>query len=195
MFIRRLILSAAMLAATASPGVAAPACDGAQGCSATASSAPVAGAVGKKPRAEHAGAAKSGIFGVSGFVAPQPRPELWETWLGSIYATDLALAVRSETDEAAAVQIVDAEELNEVDRIADLVRVVSADEVNEIDLAAETARETTGQAPGQADASAAQARPAPEPLSTSWIVGLVVAFGGTVAAASRLVVRRTASEQ
>lgn len=207
MSVRKLTLVAALLAATAGASQAAP-CDSEVGCppdpielqSDTAAPAQPAAPVSldkfrkksepKKPIADtsHKAAPRTAA-------GPQPKPSSGSL-PADVYAMDPAVAPAPADDQAAEhhdVQVVDAAVFNEIDGSADAVKVVSADEVNEIDLASATSSATTGQAVSEPPPPAAEAShaPAPAPLPTSWIVGLVIAFGGTVTAASTLIVRRT----
>jgi hypothetical protein len=130
---------------------------------------------------------------------PRPRPDTDESWPASVYGMDPALA----SPQAAApepppafprsVTVADTHEVNDIARMADTVRVVSADEVNEIDLAAsvQPVAETSGQAQPAAPATEARVAAPPQGLPTSWIAGLVMAFGGVAAAASALFIRQT----
>lgn len=203
MTIRSLTLVAATFAVMVSSAVAAPACDAAQGC-ATGAAASNTGAPlrlnahRKMPQPKRVATQASGAAAVPGLIMmPQPRLVIGGGWLASIYAMDPTLAPAegavNETALSHHVHIAQADEFNEVDRMADAVRVVFADELNEIDLAAENTSATTGQAASEPDARLSEARPAQEPLQTSWIVGLVLAFGGMIATASTLVVRSATS--
>jgi hypothetical protein len=127
----------------------------------------------------------------------QPLPDGANGWLASVYAMDPALAAaealagsRTETDR---VRVTEADELNEIDMQADAVRVVAADELNEVDLTSEPPASTTGQSLTEQPAPAAEARSAtsPAPAQTPWMAALVIAFGGAVASASALVLRRS----
>jgi hypothetical protein len=117
-------------------------------------------------------------------------------WPASVFAMDAAAApeapvsTRTETDR---VRVAEAGELNEIDMQADAVRVVTADELNEVDLASDPPASTTGQATPETPAPAPEARiaPSPAPAQTPWIAALVIAFGGAVASASALVLRRS----
>jgi hypothetical protein len=134
--------------------------------------------------------------------AVTPQPDAADAWAPNVYAMDPARTAAQPQPAPAEPQdqIADPNELIELDRMADAVRVVSADELNEIDLAASSTAaplsETTGRSAGE-EPAVAPTSPAPElratapqPMPTSWIAGLVLAFGGVAAAASAFDIRQ-----
>lgn len=121
---------------------------------------------------------------------PRPRPDAGDAWPAAAFAMDPAAAPQQQPPEPP-VPTAEANENNDADRTTDNVRVVSADQLNEIDLAAPPA-ETTGRAElAAAPVMAARTADVPQSLPTSWIAGLVFAFGGVAAAASALFIRQT----
>ncbi len=91
------------------------------------------------------------------------------------------------TIEPDGVAVTSADDLNEIDALADRVRVVAAEEFNEIDLAANT----PPIAPAQKSKAPASMASGDEPgADTAWIGKLLAAFAGTiaVAAAARLLI-------
>jgi hypothetical protein len=87
------------------------------------------------------------------------------------------LAAAAEDKQTDGIGITSADEVNEIDALADTVQVVAFNEVNELDLAAPPslapAQETVGQA----------AMPHQTPADNSWIGKLLLAVAGTIALA------------
>jgi hypothetical protein len=211
---RILFAAAAMLAAMTLSGHAAPACESGTACAAgaKAASAPLnLNSFRKKARrvvrtrpattvratAERdrrvarvpaaAPALASSAAEPPSAVLPPPRPDLGDRWPDNAYAMT-ATAEENDAEETAPpapqVRVVDAGEVNEIDRLADAVHIVSARDFNEIDARADLVGQRASE-PGPAPATASSGTPRPN----AWLAALALAFGVTVAGASALRMR------